>query len=233
MDDTTMLDQTPAVHPMRRVMEEARERLRSISASGEQTSSPAREIHSEPPALPPWPLGVARAVPSEADPRVMAQMVQAAQEGRWPILLAGSCGLGKSCLACLMASRIPNWRFAAVSELVGQVIQARTSDAKTVVMRTMAGQEVERNETEIFRWVESAPILVLDDVGVRPMTEVQSDILLRMLDLRLGKPLIATTNCTAVTLPQMVGERCASRLRAGAQFRMLGTDRRLANGGAR
>lgn len=231
MDDGTIT--TEHAVPLRRVMLEARERFRSTCGSGGETSSPGKEIPSEPPAAPPWPLGVAQAVPSGSDPQILAQVVQAAQHGRWPILLAGPCGVGKSCLACLVASRIPHWRFAAASELVGCVSQARSSDTRTVLVRTMAGAEIERNETEIFRWVESASILVLDDVGVRPMTAVQSDILLRVLDLRLGRPLIATTNCTAITLPEMIGERCASRLRAGSQFRMSGEDRRISRGGAR
>lgn len=218
---------------LRGVMASLREKYRSTFVSGAGTSSPAKEIPSEAPAAPPWPLGVARAVPSGSDPQILAQVVQAAQRGQWPILLAGPSGVGKSCLSCLVASRIPHWRFAPASELVGQVVQARVSDTKSVLVRTMSGNEVERNETEILRWVESASILVLDDVGVRPMTEVQSDILLRVLDLRMGRPLIATTNCTALTLPQMVGERCASRLRAGSQFRMGGDDRRVSRGGAR
>lgn len=163
----------------------------------------------------------------------MSQMILAARSGRWPILLAGRSGIGKSCLACLVASHVPHWRFTPASELIGWVLQARTSDTKSVAMRTMGGQEVERNESEIFRWVERANILVLDDVGVRLLTEAQSDILLRVLDLRFNRPTIVTTNCTAETLPQMVGERCASRMRAGAQFRMQGHDRRISNGGAR
>ncbi len=235
MEDTTTVPEQTTI-ALRRVMVEARERLaemrRSTSAS-EETSSPEKATRSEPPALPPWPAGVARAVPSEADGGVMSQMLQAAQAKRWPILLAGRSGIGKSCLACLVASQVPNWRFSPASELIGLVVQARTSDSKSVMMRTMAGAEVERNESEIFRWVESAPILVLDDVGVRLLTEVQSDILLRVLDLRFGKPTIVTTNCTAESLPQMVTERCASRLRAGAQFRMVGQDRRITSGGPR
>lgn len=226
MDDSTSMS-------LRGVMASLREKYRCTFVSGAETSSQGRAIHSDSPAAPLWPAGVARAVPSGSDPQILAQVVQAAQQGQWPILLAGPCGVGKSCLSCLVASRIPHWRFAPASELVGQVVQARVSDSRTVLVRTMSGVEIERNETEILRWVESAPILVLDDVGVRTMTEVQSDILLRVLDLRLGRPLIATTNCTAVTLPQMVGERCASRLRAGSQFRMAGEDRRVSRGGAR
>jgi DNA replication protein DnaC len=67
---------------------------------------------------------------------------------------------------------------------------------------------------------------VLDDVGKRQLTEPQADALLRVVNLRLGKPLIVTTNCTAIDLPQFVGERINSRLRAGTGFRLEGTDRR-------
>ena len=38
-------------------------------------------------------------MPSEADPQVLAQMVQAAQGNRWPILLAGRSGVGLICSA--------------------------------------------------------------------------------------------------------------------------------------
>lgn len=163
---------------------------------------------------------------SEVDPKAMGEMVAAARERRWPVLLAGPCGVGKSCLAALVASKIPGWRFIAVSELLAAVVSARTSDAKTVVMRTMAGQEVERSEFDIFRWVEDSPMLVLDDLGVRRLTEVQGDILLRVCDLRLSKPTIVTTNCDARQLREFIGDRATSRLLAGARIWMDGKDRR-------
>ena len=185
----------------------------------------------EAPEPAPWPRGVAQALASEVEPKTMGRIVAAAQAKRWPILLGGPCGVGKSCLAALVASRIIGWRFIVLSDLLSAVATARTSDTRTAVMLTMTGREVERSEYEIMRWVEQAPILVVDDVGVRGLSEPQMDVLLRVVDMRYSKPTIFTTNCDAATLRHMVGDRVASRMTAGAKIWIDGVDRRQSRSG--
>lgn len=156
--------------------------------------------------------------------------LQAVIDDNWPIILAGDVGAGKSCLALLLWSlyRDRCARFVECSTLLGYVMTARTSESRTATMPLLRGGVVDRTETDIMRWVENASLLVLDDVGLRPLSEAQSEALLRIVNLRHGKPLIVTTNCTSQELPKMVGERINSRLRSGAAFRIDSPDRRIA-----
>ena len=162
------------------------------------------------------------------DPPLRETVLAAARDKRWPLLLAGTTGAGKSCLAALLATMVPNWRFIECSELLGAIMTCRTSDTKTAQMHAMDGTGlIERNESEIFSWCERAPILVLDDVGTRQLSEAQADALLRIVNGRLGKPLIVTTNCTESELRERVGERIVSRLMPGAKYRLKSLDRRV------
>lgn len=175
-----------------------------------------------------WPVGVEPATWSQADQKAVCRALQAMSDRSYPLVIGGAVGVGKSCLAALLWSLVPGARYIEASELIGHVMTARTSDSKTSQMTLSDGGVVDRSETEIMRWVEQASLLVLDDVGKRQLTEPQADALLRVVNLRLGKPLIVTTNCTAIDLPQFVGERINSRLRSGTGFRLEGTDRRQA-----
>lgn len=177
-----------------------------------------------------WPAGIARPTWAETDQRIAIRTLQAVTDAKWPIILAGDVGAGKSCLALLLWSLFPDRsaRFIECSALLGHVMTARTSESKTATMPLLDGGVVDRTETEIMRWCEQASLLVLDDVGLRALTEPQSEALLRIVNLRHRKPLIVTTNCTALDLPKMVGERINSRLREGAAFRIESPDRRLA-----
>ena len=175
-----------------------------------------------------WPSGVEPAVWSQADSRAVAKALQAMSDRAYPIVIGGAVGVGKSCLAALLWSLVPGGRWIDASELIGHVMTARTSDSRTSTMPLIDGGTVDRTEGEIMRWVEQAPILVLDDVGKRQLTEPQADALLRIVNLRHGKPLVCTTNCTGADLPAYVGERINSRLRAGLSFRIDGADRRPA-----
>jgi DNA replication protein DnaC len=177
-----------------------------------------------------WPAGLARPTWAEAEPQAAAKALQGMTNAHWPILLAGDVGAGKSCLAALLWSLFParSARFVECSALLGYVMAARTSQSKTATMPLAAGGTVDRTESEIMGWVEQASVLVLDDVGLRLLSEAQGEALLRIVNLRYGKPLIVTTNCTAVELPNMVGERINSRLREGTSFRIQSPDRRIA-----
>lgn len=221
MVDTT----TEGAIPMRQLMLEARERIKNTSRQEDTTTSHNSTSHSEPAEY--WPEGIAKANPSAVDPGLLASVIKACQESRWPLLLSGKTGVGKSCLAAMIASRIPGWRFISAAGLLGSIMQARMSETKTVTMRTMTGQLVERTESEIWRWIETAPILVLDDVGMRPETEARAEALLEVVNKRFQKPFIVTTNCDRQTLVEHVGARVFSRLVAGVQFAVTGPDRRL------
>lgn len=201
----------------------SRFRRTSPSAGGRSTQTPKSRSDR------PWPPGVARATWEQADAKIVVQSLQAISDGAWPLVIAGDVGAGKSCLAALLLSLVPDRsaRMLDCSTLLGHVMEARTSPSGATSMPLLDGGSVDRTESQILRWIDQMSLLVLDDVGVRALTEPQSEALLRIVNLRHGKPLIVTTNCTALQLPDMVGHRINSRLREGAGFRIESPDRRL------
>ena len=181
-----MVDSTSEVPRIRQVMEEAKERLKGIWQSAETMTSEEWTCPSEVY----WPEGVERAIPSAVDPALLAGVLKACQEARWPIVLAGPCGTGKSCLAAMLASQVPYWRFISAAGLLGSLMTARTAETKTVAMRTMTGKIVERTESEIWRWIEEASMLVLDDVGLRAETEARAEAFLEVMNKPDMRPIM-------------------------------------------
>lgn len=213
--------------PLADVVSDLRDQCTSRSGKPRETGDRIHSDHqpSEPAA---WPRGVARASWRLVDPPLRETVLAAARDKRWPLVLAGTTGSGKSCLAALLATRVPHWRFIECSELLTAIMTCRTSDAKTAQMHAMNGTGmIERSETEIMSWCENAPILVLDDVGTRQLSEAQADALLRVINSRMGKPLVITTNCTESQLRDHIGERIVSRLMVGARYRLKSVDRRV------
>lgn len=90
-------------------------------------------------------------------------------------------------------------------------------------------RDVDGAEQFIAR-LSSARLVALDDVGTDRLSEWQSEHLLRLVDARwsAGRPLVVATNVPG--LRDLVGDRVASRLAAGAVVvAMLGGDRRRAS----
>lgn len=170
---------------------------------------------------------MAPATVADVDRAVWSACVAAIRGDQWPIVIAGPTGTGKSCLAALIATRFPRWRWIETAELLSAFFAARTRESRTATMRTMAGQAVERSESEIVSWVDSAGILVLDDLGTRSYTEVQLDVLLTVINKRFRRPLICTTNLRTADFDSRLEARIASRLRAGTVIAYTGEDRRV------
>jgi DNA replication protein DnaC len=178
----------------------------------------------------PWPAGVARADWSHVDSRVADGIRQAVADDNYPILIGGDVGRGKSCMAALIwqsycrhMQRRP--LFFECSALVNHLLESRC-DGSTLVRR-WNGELRDYAYRELQIAIDLCPCLVIDDLGVTTLTANQSDALLQAINLRHGKPLVVTTNCTESTLAEMVGERISSRLRAGYAFRLGGPDRRI------
>jgi DNA replication protein DnaC len=173
---------------------------------------------------------VARATWEQADAKIVVQALQAISDGAWPLVIAGDVGAGKSCLAALLLSLVPDRsaRMFDCSTLLAHVMECRTSPSGATLMPLLDGGSVDRTESQILRWIDQMSLLVLDDVGVRALTEPQSEALLRIVNLRHGKPLIVTTNIKPENLADLVGPRIYSRLRPGTVIWMGGEDLRKA-----
>ena len=181
-----------------------------------------------------WPETVVHGNWRGFEASVAVQCLEAVDAARWPLLLAGCPGSGKSVAACLLARQSPSWRFWEASRLLALIVSARTSDSKTAPwpvwpeLCETPGQTVELTESQMLRHIETAGMLVLDDVGTRDLRDAQADVFLTILNLRVNKPTIITTNCDRAKLTAAVGARSVSRILAGSVVKFPQVDRRQA-----
>lgn len=144
------------------------------------------------------------------------------------LVLSGSPGLGKSHLAYAAARALKNQNY--------KVLYIKASDLLEYVRGTFSPKS-ELTETQIFDMISGLDLLVMDDVGAEYVKMNDhgyetwvSDVLCKVFDLRLNKPVICTTNYTERELATkygMHGNRITSRMLQNAKgIRMEGKDRR-------
>ncbi len=131
-----------------------------------------------------------------------------------PVVVAGRVGVGKSTLAAVVARSFPTWGWYGLDDLLTTLMTCRTEGS--VQRWDSQGYAQHTTEQQLLRKVEMVSILVLDDVGTRTLSQPQAEALRAILDARVGKPLLATTNCTTRELDESIGVRNRSRLLAGA-----------------
>ncbi len=171
-----------------------------------------------------WPAGVKKVDWSGCESKSLGDAISAIQRDDSPVVLWGSCGRGKSCLAALIASVSRRPRFAAASAILGAMMASQQNGMVEWfgVDRTIGG---------MIRWCSDASILVIDDLGSRQLTPPQADAMLQILQSRYERGnLIITTNCRPDSIAEMVGQRITSRLSAGVWIQMTGPDRRPERG---
>lgn len=154
----------------------------------------------------------------------MLQTLLALGDRRSPVVLAGRVGVGKSTVAALVARAFNTWAWYASDDLLTTLMDCRQHGS---VQRWDAqGYAVHTTEQQMLRRIEQSAIVVLDDVGTRQLSEAQTEALRAVLDCRVRKPLVVTTNCNTQQLIDSVGNRNTSRLLAGSVVQIAGTDRR-------
>lgn len=93
--------------------------------------------------------------------------------------------------------------------------------------------EESSEDVEVER-LRNIPLLVLDDIGVRALTEWGHDFLLSVVDARwaAGRPILATSNLDPAGLSSVLEERICSRLRGSCELVSVGgQDMRTVHGG--
>lgn len=154
----------------------------------------------------------------------MVQTLLALGDRKSPVLLAGRVGVGKSTVAALVARSFTPWGWFACDDLLTTLMECRQHGS---VQRWDAqGYAVHTTEQQLLRRLEQSAMLVLDDVGTRQLSEAQTEALRAVLDCRVRKHLLVTTNCNTQQLTESVGSRNVSRLLGGAVVQIAGTDRR-------
>ena len=161
---------------------------------------------------------------AEIDPALREAMRACiAAKSPWPLFLHGRAGIGKSCAAlCLLDySGGEYWTAARFCELLNDALFGR-------LIARGEGGSVTIWPDAIWRRVQQAPLMVLDELGQRlAVSEPHYDAVKRVLDERQDKPLIVISNVDSQGIDRLYDERISSRLGAGTIVELRGRDRRI------
>lgn len=175
----------------------------------------------------PWPVTSGPATFEEISPPLRQAMKEAFAAQRWPILIYGPPGTGKTCAA---AVAYRGCRQSAVwfecGELLSDVAACRSSPEGIIPKASHNGRSVEISEFSIKRKIGDAGLVVLNDIGLRSPSPAAYEILLGIIDMRLRRPLIVTSNLDPDQLEQVFDARIVSRLARGSVIQVVGPDRR-------
>ena len=132
-----------------------------------------------------------------------------AKAGGYGLLFLGSCGTGKTHLACaIMIELLKEYAFSypryyKASEIFSTVRSTYQAGAST-------------NEEETLKFFSSIQLLVIDEVGVQKGSEAEKRILFSILDNRVtsNKPTILMSNLGPKALAELLGDRLYDRVRS-------------------
>lgn len=138
---------------------------------------------------------------------------------RYNLLLMGNTGAGKTHLAIAIARTLKEKGF-----LVGVL----TTGTLLSIIKATFQKGASQTEKGIFNDLRKFDLLVLDDIGSEARGKDEFDWskskLYEIVNHRVGKPTIYTSNFNEQHLPTAIGERVFSRLYNNTKFIELVTD---------
>lgn len=165
-------------------------------------------------------------------PLSVRQAIKRLSEGgaSWPLVLTGQPGTGKTSAALCMLDwgrgiylTAQSLCESAIFAMKGELLQLphyeppRDGQDRRPVTHTL-----------LWRALEDAYLLVLDEVGMRgKVSEHHYDCVKRAIDAREGRPLVVISNLSLPELLPIYDDRIISRLAGGTVVPVYGPDRRL------
>lgn len=146
----------------------------------------------------------------------------------WPLYIHGEAGTGKTCIAALLYRDFIGYAaWCSCRALLRDMAAFRADPAHAMVWLMASGNVCHRPAANAWADLTDPGWLVcLDDLGTRELSPTQSEILLDLLDARVGKPLIVTGNHDRAGLLKFMDPRIVSRLCQGTVIGLVGKDRR-------
>lgn len=167
-----------------------------------------------------------------------SRIIAAIEAKRFPLLLIGQTGRGKSCsAACIYRAWKATARWYRTDEITDKILTARFKG--TVTEYVADGSVVTMTEAALLKRIQDTSLIVLDDFGRTKLDDRHRGVLTDILDVRVDRPLIVTLNASAdpnsaaylvKVIRGVADDRIASRLLAGgpkAVIEFTGADRRL------
>lgn len=140
-------------------------------------------------------------------------------EQRHNLLIMGSVGTGKTHLSAAIARTLKEQ---------GVLVGLLTTGTLLTKIKATYQKGASKTEEDIFRDLKKFELLVLDDLGSEAKSKDEFDWsknkLFEIVNTRIGKPTIYTSNFNEKHLPTAIGERVFSRLNNNTKFIELVTD---------
>lgn len=150
-------------------------------------------------------------------------------KSRWPLFLHGRPGTGKTCAALALLDHLFPWQqvYFTAAELTSAVMA--TFGTKEPFDWTRFG----RYRADVGSRDDSpdgkrgAALVVIDELGIRSnVSDTHYECVQRVLDLRVGLPLIVVSNHDIAGIGRIYDARIASRCESGTVVELAGRDRR-------
>ena len=190
---------------------------------------PVRQADTSPISVAePRPRGYESATIDQVPVSQRAKIREACKSGRWPLLLTGTVGTGKTCAAaCVYGSfaHLPMWYRA--DDLLISMSLGRSGTVRAETLNEFG--EVVTTELPYSKFVgrvANRSAVFLDDLGTRQPTESTYQALFDLLEWRKGRPLIITSNKRLSELAGIYDDRIADRLKVGTVVAFSGDSRR-------
>ena len=156
------------------------------------------------------------------DSGIRIEIREAIASGRWPLLMVGNVGAGKTCAAL------------ALLDHVSGTTQYHTAADLTDRLRRATAKELESEQGylifpgDIWGLWRVAELVVLDELGSREtVSDWQYECVKRAIDEREGRPAVFISNLLIEGLVRVYDDRIASRLACGTVVKFDGPDRRM------
>jgi DNA replication protein DnaC len=142
-------------------------------------------------------------------------------ESPWPLLITGSCGCGKTCAALSACDHVSESHYATLSGFYRDLLAAQRGE-----LHTSTGYK--RSAGSVWHDIESATLLVVDEIGLRatvsdPMFEAVRDL----ADMREHRATIYISNVAVEKIGEIFDARVLSRMACGTVVHVEGADRRF------
>ena len=152
----------------------------------------------------------------------------ACKEGKWPLLLTGPVGSGKTCAAACVYScfgKLPMWYRA--DDLLMSMAIGRSGSVRVESLNDL--NELTTTEVPYGKFVvriTNRSAVFLDDLGIRKSSDSTYQALFDLLEWRKGLPLVITSNKSLAEIATLYDDRIADRLAAGTVVKFEGRSRR-------
>lgn len=157
--------------------------------------------------------------------RAMRELIQGQRP--WPLVIKGGVGTGKTSAALCLLDYTCGCYFTVES-----LMQDAAASMHGRMERGPSGDKHNVYQEEFWSIIENAPLVILDELGTRStVTDHHYVVVKRLLDLRVGRPLVVIANVELEDIQALYDIRIASRLVSGTIFQLDGKDQRFpANG---